>query len=417
MKLSGGPSSVRLKILLLAVALIIGSATLLYTNYLITKLQDEEKKIVNLIAKAIEFAADPSESSGDITFVFEHIIRPKDVINFPLILTDSKGNVNLFDSTSIRNIEFEPGMNDSEKVAFLEMKKEEFAALNTPFEIRYIAELDEVEGMDTIILNKLYYGDSPLITQLKYYPYLQLIIAALFILVAYISFSQIKKSEQSNIWVGMAKETAHQYGTPLSSLMGWLELLKMNYDNPDKVLDAAEEIEADIEKLSKITNRFSKIGAKGELAPVMVYAEVSKVVEYFKRRLPQTGKRVELLVAGTETVQSMLNADLFEWVIENLIKNALDAIDHDHGRIEITVLDHKKRVEIDVKDNGKGFDMRMKNEIFRPGYSTKRRGWGLGLSLSKRIIEVYHSGTIRVQQSRIGEGTTFRILLKKIPGA
>jgi signal transduction histidine kinase len=211
----------------------------------------------------------------------------------------------------------------------------------------------------------------------------------------------------------MAKETAHQFGTPISSLMGWLEMLKINYKEPDKVLDTAEEISNDVEKLNKITYRFSKIGASPELKKCIVFEEVKKVTDYFQRRLPQSGKSVELSIDGNKEASAQLNPELFEWVIENLVKNALDAIDSKQGKISIEVLDNKTNVEVDISDNGKGIDMKRRKDVFRPGYSTKRRGWGLGLSLSKRIIDGYHNGKIFVKNSAIGEGTTFKIILNK----
>jgi hypothetical protein len=212
----------------------------------------------------------------------------------------------------------------------------------------------------------------------------------------------------------MAKETAHQFGTPISSLMGWLEMLKLNYRDPDKVLDITDEIDSDVEKLNRITYRFSKIGAKPEIKKKIVYEEISTIVEYFERRLPQSGKNVELSISGNQEVYAELNSELFDWVIENLIKNALDAIDHSKkGRISINVAESRSNVEIEVSDNGKGIDLKRRKDVFRPGYSTKRRGWGLGLSLSKRIIESYHGGKIFVKSSIPGEGTTFKILLNK----
>jgi signal transduction histidine kinase len=211
----------------------------------------------------------------------------------------------------------------------------------------------------------------------------------------------------------MAKETAHQFGTPISSLMGWIEMLKLSYRDPDKVMDVANEITDDVEKLNKITYRFSKIGSKPELKEYIVFDEVKKVTAYFERRLPQTGKTVELSIKGDEKAAAQLNSELFEWVIENLIKNSLDAIEGKPGRIRVTVNDGKKNVEIEVTDSGKGIDLKRRKDVFRPGYSTKKRGWGLGLSLSKRIIEGYHNGKIFVKSSALGEGTTFKIILRK----
>jgi hypothetical protein len=211
----------------------------------------------------------------------------------------------------------------------------------------------------------------------------------------------------------MAKETAHQFGTPISSLMGWLEMLKINYKDPDKVLDVIEEISNDVEKLNKITYRFSKIGAKPELSKTNVIDELKKVTAYFERRLPQTGKSVDLVIDGDENACAQLNPELFEWVIENLIKNALDAIEEKKGSIKMFVKETRKEIEIEVTDSGKGIDLSRRKDVFRPGYSTKKRGWGLGLSLSKRIIDGYHGGKIFVKSSAPGEGTTFKILLKK----
>jgi signal transduction histidine kinase len=195
--------------------------------------------------------------------------------------------------------------------------------------------------------------------------------------------------------------------------MGWLEMLKLNYKDQDAVLDISEEISNDVDKLNKITYRFSKIGAKPEIKSTVVYEEVKKVIDYFNRRLPQTGKSVELTITGNQTICAEMNAELFEWVIENLIKNALDAIESNSGKINIDILDCKKDVEIEVTDTGKGIDLRRRKDVFRPGYSTKKRGWGLGLSLSKRIIEGYHGGKIFVKNSTPEEGTTFKIILNK----
>jgi signal transduction histidine kinase len=211
----------------------------------------------------------------------------------------------------------------------------------------------------------------------------------------------------------MAKETAHQLGTPISSLLGWSELLKLNYNNPDKVLDISEELNNDLSRLNKITLRFSKIGSKPELKEINVYETIDKVVNYFRRRIPQIGKNVTLLIEGDQSVCTLLNPDLFEWVIENLIKNALDAIEGKKGSISVKIFRSGKNVDIEVKDTGKGIDMKRRKDVFRPGYSTKRRGWGLGLSLSKRIVEEYHKGKIFVKSSS-PEGTTFKIILKHL---
>ena len=403
MKLGGGPGSLNIKIMLFICALLIGLGTLVYTNNLVQELQNKERNTVQLYAKGLEYIAN-STDMNDITFLFENLIRP---IDFPMLLTGPDNTISEINKSNIRNIVYDSTLSEDKLKAIFAKKVKEMDVIHKPIEVRYNS------GQESVILTKIHYGDSELITKLKYYPYVQLIIAAVFLIIGYIAFSQIKRSEQSNIWVGMAKETAHQFGTPLSSLMGWLELLKINFKDPDKVQDIANEIEDDVEKLSKITNRFSKIGSKAALKDTVVGDVVKKVYDYFKRRIPQTGKNVELLIEGDLTAHAMMNAELFEWVMENLIKNALDAIDHTHGKIYLIVKEFPKRVEIEVADNGKGIDLKHRKDVFRPGYSTKRRGWGLGLSLSKRIVENYHKGKINVKSSASGEGTTFKIVLNK----
>ena len=398
--MSGGPASINIKILLVIIALIIAVGTLIYTQNLVTQLQRKQKEIVELYAKGIEYLANSSNPNEDITFLFDNIIKP---IDFPLILSDANDNVNIYNRTDIRNIEFDSSLTEQEFEKFITEKMKEMDEIHPPILVTYA---------DTLILQKIHYGDSEFVTRLRYYPYIQIIVASLFIILGYIGFSNIKRSEQSNIWVGMAKETAHQFGTPISSLMGWLEMLKLHYKESDKVLDITEEITNDVEKLNKITYRFSNIGSKPQMKLAVIYEELKEVTDYFERRLPQTGKSVSLTIEGDKRVCAQMNSELFEWVIENLIKNALDAIEQKNGWIKINITKAKEYVEIEISDSGKGIDIKRRKDIFRPGYSTKRRGWGLGLSLAKRIIEEYHSGKIFVKSSAHSEGTTFMIMLK-----
>lgn len=400
MKMSGGPASVNLKIILLLLAILIATGTLYYTQSLVTKLQQREREIVKLYAKGMEYIANSTATDVDLTFLFDNIIKP---IDFPVILTDANNKVNLASKSDLRNVQYDSTLSESELKTYLENLVTDMDKIHPPINITYA---------DTIVLQKIHYGDSELINSLKYYPIFQITIAALFIIIGYIGFSYIKRSEQSNIWVGMAKETAHQFGTPISSLMGWLEMLKLNYNQPDAVLDITEEISSDVEKLNRITYRFSKIGSKPEIKDHIVYEEVKKVTEYFNRRLPQTGKTIDLGISGDQTVCAKMNPELFEWVLENLVKNSLDAIENQNGKIDVNIINGKKVVEIEVSDNGKGIDLRRRKDVFRPGYSTKKRGWGLGLSLSKRIIEEYHGGKIFVKSSS-PEGTTFKVVLNK----
>ena len=400
--MSGGPASVNLKIVLIVIALIIAASTLFYTKNLVEKIQKREKEIVELYANSFEYIVNSNESSADLTFIFENIIKR---IDFPLLLTNNKGEVSLGGlGGGYKNIDIDPNLSEIEVKEYLNKKVKELAESHDPIEITY---------QDSIIFGKIYYGDSEIVQRLKFYPYLQIIFAIFFIIISYFSFSYLKKNEQSNIWVGMAKETAHQLGTPISSLMGWSEILKMSYNNPDKVQDVAEEMTSDLNRLNKIAHRFSQIGSKTELKEKNVYEIIEKVIIYFTRRLPQTDRNVELKISGDNPSIIKLNAELFEWVIENLIKNGLDAIGNKRGKIEFRITDKSNSVEIDILDNGKGIDHKRRKDIFRPGYSTKRRGWGLGLSLAKRIVEDYHSGKIYVKNSVLNEGTTFNITLFK----
>ncbi|MCX8011080.1 MAG: HAMP domain-containing histidine kinase [Ignavibacteria bacterium] len=400
MKFVKGPVSFNIKMILVVVALIIAIATLWYTNSIVKKLQEREKQIVTLYAKGLEYVANSEAVGIDYTFIFENIIQP---IDFPLILTDENDNFNLNRiNEDMRNIEIDTTLKGEKLENFIRNLLIEMDSNHQPISVSFSGK----------VFQRIHYGDSYLIKQLKIYPYVQLVIAALFILIAYIGFSYIKKSEQSNIWVGMSKETAHQLGTPLSSLMGWLELLKLNYKDPEKVLDTLDEMSNDLERLKKIADRFSKIGSVPDLKKENINSVIDKVVSYFERRLPQSGKSIDFVFNSDKQYYALINPELFEWVIENLTKNALDAIESKTGKITYQIIEKGKNLFVDVTDSGKGIEMRYKNEIFRPGFSTKKRGWGLGLSLSKRIIEEYHRGKIFVKSSIIGQGTTFRISLR-----
>lgn len=400
-KLSGGPGSIQIKVILLVLATTIALATFIYTQTLISQLEQREREVAELYATSLQQVAELSTSDKDFTFLLDVIKR----IDFPLILTDSSNKVTLDGrGGSIRNFEIDSTLSLNQRISFIQNKINEFSKINNPI---------FVYSQDSTILNKIYFGDSGLITQLRYYPYLQIIFAMMFIIIAYFSFSYLKKNEQSNIWVGMSKETAHQLGTPISSLLGWNEILKLNKTNPDKVEDISEEISNDLERLNKIADRFSKIGSKPKLVDTDIVAVINSVIEYFNRRLPSTRKTTEIKILAKEEFIVPLNASLFEWVIENLIKNALDAIGTKKGLIEFKFSSDQTNIYIDISDNGKGIDLKNRKDVFRPGYSTKKRGWGLGLSLTKRIIEDYHQGKIFVKNSVLNEGTIFQIIFKK----
>jgi signal transduction histidine kinase len=253
----------------------------------------------------------------------------------------------------------------------------------------------------------IYYHNSTLLSKLTYYPYVQLTVIALFIIIAYLAFSASRNAEQNQVWVGMAKETAHQLGTPLSSLMGWLEYLR----STGLEESTAIEIAKDIHRLETVTDRFSKIGAKPKLAPSPIAEVVEHSLNYLRSRVSNKVD-VDFQMQCNEQTLVPLNQPLFEWVIENIVKNAVDAMEGE-GKISVLISEKGKNIFIDIEDSGKGIPKGDFKRIFRPGFTTKTRGWGLGLSLAKRIIEQYHNGKIFVKNSEINKGTTFRIALKK----
>ena len=263
------------------------------------------------------------------------------------------------------------------------------------------------------VILTLHYHDSGIIRALQWFPLFELIIVASFILLGFAGFQFIRNAERRGIWVGMSKETAHQLGTPLSSLMGWLELLK-GQELVAKTSEIVQDMETDVQRLYQVADRFSKIGAGVNLEAAGFNEVIDPVVAYIQRRIPQWGKSIEIVVDGDTTVQTLIHRELIGWALENLLKNAVDAIEQDEGRISITVARDNKFVSVDVADNGRGIAPRDHRNVFRPGWSSKQRGWGLGLSLVERIIREYHHGSISLS-STPGIGTTFHILLKLAP--
>lgn len=377
----------RWKILLLLTLLLIVIVSILYSNRLAGKLAKEEQKKVELIADVYR-RLNIADENLDLDFMFSIIDSNKTV---PLILTDEAGTVMGF-----KNIDTARARRDPKYVnrQLLQMKEK-----REPIDIEYS------KGSHQYI----YYNDSNLLVQLKYFPYIQFSIILLFLAVAYLTFSTSRRAEQNRVWVGMAKETAHQLGTPISALSGWVEHMKLIMKDSE-ALATIPEIEKDIARLELIAQRFSKIGSTPELTLTNLVTELNRNVEYIKRRA--SGKvNISVSTPGNQVVQALINPPLFDWVLENLLKNALDAIGGD-GTIEVVAQRHGKSVYVDVKDSGKGIPSSKFGQVFKPGYSTKKRGWGLGLSLAKRIIQEYHSGRIFVKESQIGKGTTFRMVLK-----
>jgi signal transduction histidine kinase len=376
----------RWKISLLLLAVVIGIGAFLYTNWLVKNMAREERKSVELWAEATQklISADIN-SNQDITFLNDIIIRNTTI---PIITTDSLDHIR--DS---RNVSFSEKNKDKVLLRELHKMKEQ----NKPIIISI---------SDT---NKqyLYYRDSILLENLKYYPIVQFGVIFLFIVVAYIAFNSSRNAEQNQVWVGMSKETAHQLGTPISSLMAWVELLKMQ--NIDENL--IQEFEKDTERLQKITERFSKIGSIPELIQTDVAESIRSTIEYLKTR--SSGKVKFILDFDPDKkYEAPLNSSLFSWVIENLCKNAIDAMNN-AGTIQVSISEKVGQLFIEVSDTGKGISKAYFKTVFQPGFTTKKRGWGLGLSLAKRIVENYHKGKIFLKQSEINKGTTFRIVLNK----
>ena len=396
------PQSGEIKTVLLVLAFLIVASTLWYTHDIVQELQAKEKQIANLYAKGFEYIGSGKTQSGDYSFVLDEIIKN---IDFPIISTDVQNEPLPPYAMTVRNVDLDTSASLDSQHLFLKRMIVEMDGQNPPIKVQY---------NDTLVISYVHYGESRLIKRLRMLPYIEFTVVALFIFIGYMSFSYIKRSEQSNIWVGMARETAHQLGTPISSMMGWIELLKHQAgEGKSKMTETLRDMDNDLQRLQKIADRFSKIGSKPDLKEENIAEVIDKVLQYFQRRIPQTGKRVQLSFDQKGILSAQINRELFEWVIENLVKNALDAIDSGEGKVTISISERPDFVYIDVTDNGKGIEPSYKKEVFRPGFSTKKRGWGLGLSLSQRIIESYHRGKLTLKESRPGVATTFRIKLKR----
>ena len=365
-------------------AVLIGVGSLWYTNNLVNKLAYEEHKKVELWAKATSLIINSDLTGESLEFLLS-VIQNNETV--PVIVVDKKNHI-----LQQRNL-------DSAKMSnpvYLKHKLDYMMKENPPIEIS-ISESEK---------QYLYYSRSIILTKLLYYPFIQLGIILLFIAIAYFAFDSSRKAEQNQVWVGLTKETAHQLGTPISSLMAWVEILKLKNQNDSFV----SEFGKDVNRLNKIAERFSKIGSKPVLVPTTIIEVISNTLSYLKTR--SSNKIVFNLISEDEEIVVPLNPPLFEWVIENICKNAMDAIEGDGG-INIYVINESRTVFVDFQDTGRGIIKSKFKTIFKPGYTTKERGWGLGLSLTKRIVEEYHKGKIFVSSSDLGKGTTIRVVLKK----
>lgn len=372
------------KLALLLFSVLIGLSSLLYTENLVKKLQAEERENIELWAEATRLI-NSSDSNQNLDFLLTVIENNNTV---PVILTDESDNI-----IASRNFD----ENRSNESDFLKKNLERIRQKNDPIKI----------DLDNDHFNLVYYKNSIILTMLIYYPYVQVGIIILFILVSYLAFSSSRKAEQNQVWVGMSKETAHQLGTPTSSLAGWIEILQQKYPE----ITISRELALDVGRLEKITERFSRIGSKPSLNNENIIALIIKTVDYLKSR--SSSKIIFTLGFNPEPeVRIQVNAALFEWVIENISKNAIDSMEG-NGEITYRVTETEKNVLIDISDTGKGIPKSAFKKIFNPGYTTKQRGWGLGLSLAKRIIEEYHNGKIFVKNSEVGKGSSIRIIMNR----
>jgi signal transduction histidine kinase len=373
---------------LAAIAILIVSGTIFYSQYVSRKIAKEERARVTAFGEALKIKA----LSDDPNVLFFTNKIAGDNVDIPIIETDEKNNP----SGQYVNLDSAKVLKDT---GYLRKMVRKFGEINKPV----LVEITQ----DPLTYTKYYYGESALQNEVRYYPLVQLVIVGLFIIVTLITLRSSYRSAQNQVWAGMAKETAHQLGTPVSSLEGWVEMMKEQAGN-DAIV---QELGKDVTRLRLVSDRFGKIGSKPQLEEIDIVKQVSDMVDYIRKRSPGSVSFV-VNTHGKNSINAKVSAPLFDWVIENLLKNGLDAMEG-KGYIRVDIRDEKKGVIIDVTDTGKGIAKQNISKVFKPGFTTKKRGWGLGLSLSKRIIAQYHKGEIFVKQSEQGKGTTFRIVLKK----
>lgn len=438
-----------IKTILVSFLLLLGIGSLAYNQYLIGKILEQERVSVELWAKAIEFNALPvheeastkllsvaqilqqteavPDSVIDMLREVESIRSSRDFVTDELIL-DEGGNFKIpavvVDSNDVP-LEYaylEEGSTSEVSIDY-SFKNVAPGKIDTPEKrARMVQNLKAVNPHIKIVIGDettkiaqfVYFGESPTVTLLRYFPYIQILILSLLLGVGYTTYKSITRVEQSNLWVGMAKEAAHQLGTPISSLFGWIHLFRDEYEKDQEALKVISEIENDVQRLSGVAERFGKIGSAPELVSSDIKPILEDVVGYMERRLPRLVKAVEVKKALNAKAGVLINPELFQWAIENMVKNSMDALKDNEGGASISISSKIKENEviIDITDSGSGIDPKDQKSIFRPGFSTKKRGWGLGLSLTKRILEDYHDGKVFVHKSEIGVGTTMRIVLK-----
>ena len=376
-----------------AVLLIVG--LFIYTQSIIEKLRNENRETVSFHVKL--FAKGISEAEGDeLDFFFREIIQP---ISFPIIIADKEGNPQQW-----RNL---PN-NDDLSVDNVREHLKDMAEENEP--IPLIIYLEEFGTTKDLELGFIYFGDSTLISRLRVLPYIEIGMVTVFVLLGFIGFQAIRKNEKRHIWVGTARETAHQLGTPVSSLMGWLDRL---VEHPEESAQLAEEMSKDVNRLQRISDRFARMGSRPKLERIEVQQLLDETADYFRDRLP-SNKSIKLEVADAGDAAILGTPTLISWALENLVKNGIDSLDKPDGKVSLSATQEGSNVVLEIADNGKGIRRRDWKNVFRPGYSTKEHGWGLGLSLTRRIIEEFQNGAVRVLSSEVGVGATFEI---RIPAA
>lgn len=374
----------QVKITLMSAAVLIAGVSLVVSHFLVKDLAREERRRMEIWAEAIRTLS-VAESDADLNLVLK-VLEENSTI--PVIVTDARGDVQTFRNVSIDASDASDSMMVARRMA--EMMRGHRQSIKVKL----------TDAPDDYLL--VCYDDSSLLKRLAYYPYIQLGVVMIFVVIAIFALLTSKKAEQNKVWVGLSKETAHQLGTPISSLMAWTEILRETYPDDDLI----PEMDKDVKRLQLIADRFSKIGSTPEKQEVVLAELLRHVVDYMDRRTSQK-VRITLEVEDEAAVVSV-NPQLFEWVFENLCKNAVDAMGG-RGGIRIHAFHSEGRMFVDVTDTGKGIERKNIKNVFRPGFTTKKRGWGLGLSLAKRIVEEYHSGSIYVLRSEVGKGTTFRI--------
>ena len=377
-------------IFLVGVFLVIGLFS--YTNFLSRELREDNREVVKLYAEIIAGAVN-DDSNSNIDFIFENIIKK---VKFPIIQSDTKKNPQLWTNLPKKVNTYE------ERISFIKSMD----VINEPIPLVYFDQESE-----PITFGFLHYGDSSLIQKIKIWTYVEIISIGLFICIGFVGFSYIRHSEKQNIWIGLSRETAHQLGTPVSALLGWLDYLKHEKTDLEKILP---EIESDIERLQQVNRRFSKMGSKPEVEYFNLSERISSTLEYLEKRMPSLGGKVILVNKIDPDVKIKANGTLISWAVENLIRNGIDAINKGNGKIEVALNQDVHYIKIHITDNGCGIPKKDWKNIFRPGFTTKNSGWGLGLSLCERIINDVHGGKVSVLASSISEGTTFEIAISKV---